>query len=76
MSKLRGCAYLAVAAIAVASLLTSAADAKQGNASALNFYQAVHSARPMSAPPQAVAVPATTLSWPEGSPDYHGSNGG
>jgi hypothetical protein len=75
MSKLRGCAYAAIAAIALASL-ASPADAKQGNASAVNFYQSERYARPMPAPPKAVAVPQTTLSWPEGSPDYHGANGG
>jgi hypothetical protein len=77
MSKLRGCAYAAIAAFALASPLTSPANANQGNGAAAYSYQpAVHTARPMPAPPKAVAVPQTTLSWPEGSPDYHGANGG
>jgi hypothetical protein len=77
MSKLRGSAYAVIAAIALASPLTSPAYAIQGNAAAANSYRpAAHSARPMPTPPKAAAVPQTTLSWPEGNPDYHGSNGG
>jgi hypothetical protein len=77
MSKLRGSAYAVIAAVVLASPLTLPAYAIQGNATAANsFRPAAHSARPMPAPPNAAAVPQTSLSWPEGSPDYHGSNGG
>jgi hypothetical protein len=76
MSKFRSSAYAAVVAIAFSSPLIVPAAAKQGNASTVNVYQPANVARPMPAPPKTFAVPQTTLSWPEGSPDYHGSNGG
>jgi hypothetical protein len=76
MSKLRGCAYAAIAAFALAAPLTSPANANQGNGAAAYSYQpAVHAARPMPAPSRAVTVPQTAT-FPEGSPDYHGANGG
>jgi hypothetical protein len=76
MSKFRGCAYAAIAAFALASALASPADANQGNGVAAYSYQpAVHTARPMPAPSRAVTVPQTAT-FPEGSPDYHGANGG
>jgi hypothetical protein len=76
MSKFRGCAYAVIAAIAFSSPLISAADANQGNELAANSYRpAVQSARPMPAPKAVTATPQTAT-FPEGSPDYHGSNGG
>jgi hypothetical protein len=76
MSKFRGCAYAAIAVVAFSSPLTSPAGARPGNETALNSYQpAVHSARPMPTPPRAATVPQTAT-FPEGSPDYHGANGG
>lgn len=77
MSQLRGCAHAVIAAVVFSSALISVADAKQGDESAANLYRAAtHAARPMVAPPKANAVPQTTFTFPEGSPDYHGSNGG
>lgn len=76
MSKLRGCAYAAIAVVALAAALTSPAEANQGNGAAAYSYQpAAHIARPMPAPSRALMVPQTAT-FPEGSPDYHGANGG
>jgi hypothetical protein len=76
MFKLRGNAYAVIAAIAFSSPLASAANANQGNGAAAYSYQpAAHTARPMPAPSRTVIVPQTAT-FPEGSPDYHGANGG
>jgi hypothetical protein len=66
-------------AFALSSSLASAAYATQGTEAATNYYRpATQVSRPMPAPyatPKAVIAPQS-LSFPEGSSDYHGANGG
>src|SRR5579872_581880 len=66
-------------ALALLSSLAPAAHAKQGMEEATNDYRATTKvSRPMPAPP---AVPKSVTNpqsstFPEGSSDYHGANGG
>ena len=66
-------------ALALLSSLASAAQAKQGTEEARNYYPTTTQiSRPMPAPPatpKAVTYPQSPT-FPEGSSDYHGSNGG
>ena len=75
--RIRSRALLAV--LVVSSSLASVAHAKQGTEEARNYYRATTQiSRPMPAPsaaPRAVTAPQS-LSFPEGSSDYHGANGG
>ncbi len=68
-----------LAAFVVTSSLVSAAHAERGTEEARNYYRATTQvSRPMPTPPvapRAVTAPQS-LSFPEGSSDYHGSNGG
>jgi hypothetical protein len=72
-------ARTALAAIALLSLLASAAHAERGTEEARNNYRTTTQvSRPMPSPPaarNAVTAPQSP-SFPEGSSDYHGSNGG
>ena len=75
--RIRSRALLAI--LVVSSSLASVAHAKQGTEEARNYYRAATQiSRPMPAPsaaPKAVTAPQS-LSFPEGSSDYHGANGG
>jgi hypothetical protein len=79
MSKYRTRTRGLLAALIVSSSLASVAHANQGPEEATNYYRATTQvSRPMPAPPtaaRAVAVPQF-LTFPEGSPNYHGANGG
>lgn len=77
MFQLRNGAYALIAAAVLSSSPLSVALAKCGNQAAAVFYRtAPRSIRLMPAPPKAIAVPQTFSTFPEGSVDYHGSNGG
>jgi len=77
MSQLRHGAYAVVAAAVLSSSLISVALAKCGNqATAVSYRTATQSTRAMPAPAKAIAVPQTFITFPEGSFDYHGANGG
>ena len=69
----------ALVTLALLSSLASVAHAERGTEEARNYYRATTQvSRPMPAPPatpRAVTAPQN-LSFPEGSPDYHGANGG
>lgn len=73
------CTRALLAVLVVSSSLASVAHAKQGTEEARNYYRATTQiSRPMSAPSAATgAVTAPqSLSFPEGSSDYRGANGG
>ena len=76
MSQLRNSAYAVIAAAVLSSSLTSVALAKCGNQAAASYRTATQSTRSMPAPAKAIAVPQTFPTFPEGSFDYHGANGG
>jgi hypothetical protein len=77
MSQLRNCAYAVIAAAALSSSVISVARAKCGHqAAAVSYRAATQATRPMPAPAKAMAVPQSVLTFPEGSFDYHGANGG
>ena len=77
MSRHRNSAFAVIAAVALSSSLTSVALAKCGNqAAAFSYRPATQYVRPMPAPAKAIAVPQTLPTFPEGSFDYHGANGG
>jgi hypothetical protein len=68
-------AVAAIAALALSSL-ASVAHAKQGHEAAAKCYGTpMQVIRSMAIPLSNVGVPRN-LSFPEGSADYHGSNGG
>jgi len=83
MSKIRG-RVGAVISVAVLSLsLISVAQAEPSNAAAARSHKAIynsvvpHPNAPSGTPhPDAPVVAPTIPTWPEGSPDYHGSNVG
>jgi hypothetical protein len=69
----------ALTALALLFSLASAAHAKLGTEEATNYYRATTQiSRPVAAPPAAPRATTTpqSSSFPEGSPDYHGANGG
>jgi hypothetical protein len=77
MSQLRNPAYAVIAAAALSSSPISVALAKCGHQAAAVFYRAApQSTRSMPAPAKTMSVPQTFPTFPEGSFDYHGSNGG
>jgi hypothetical protein len=77
MSQLCNYAFTVIAVAVLAPSLTSVALAKCGNqAAALSYRAATQSARSMPAPAKPIAVPQAIPSFPEGSFDYHGGNGG
>jgi hypothetical protein len=76
MSQLRNGAYAVIAAAALSSFMIPAALAKCPNQAAASYRAAAQATRPMPAPAKAIAVPQTFPTFPEGSFDYHGSNGG
>jgi hypothetical protein len=77
MSQIRNSVYAVIAAAAISSSMISVALAKCANrAAAVSYPTATQSARSMPAPAKAIAVPQTIPTFPEGSFDYHGANGG
>jgi hypothetical protein len=79
MSLHRSRARTALVTVALLSSLASVAHAERGTEEARNYYRATTQvSRPMPAPPDAQRAVTTpqNLSFPEGSPDYHGANGG
>jgi hypothetical protein len=77
MLQLRNGAYALIAAAVLSSSPLSVALAKCGNqAAAVSHRTVTRSTRLMFAPAKAIAVPQTFSTFPEGSFDYHGANGG
>ena len=74
MSTIRGRAGAAISAAVLSLSLLSLALAEPSNAAAASSHRAIYN----SAAPRANApfTAPTNSTWPEGSPHYHGSNGG